>query len=99
MFAIFFNWSHGIVSLNSPKLTDSTTIELLGDPGIPLKYVPTKTGINVTLPHLGPADMPSRHAWVLKMTKLQNANQKPIHTKGSYRWNPINFQENDITKN
>ena len=98
VFAIFFNWSRGIVPLHSPKPTNSTTIELIGEHGVTLNYVNTTTGINVHLPDLHPADTPSKYAWVLKMTRLQNANLKPVHTEGPYRGDPINIQETDTTK-
>eukprot|EP01133_Synstelium_polycarpum_P006538 gene6538-7573_t len=72
VYAISFNWpSSGVITLESPIASKTTTVELLGY-STPLSFTPTgSVGINIKLPYLGIDEFPPHRVYTFKLQNVK----------------------------
>lgn len=70
VYAIALAWPGACLALESPALAAGARVEMLGVG--PLAWRPSGKGIAIDVPPLSPGALPCQHAWVFKLTGLEN---------------------------
>jgi alpha-L-fucosidase len=72
LYAISLAWPGKTLSLENPAPGPQTRVEMLGFGAVSWK--PVGKGLVIDIPKLSVAEIPCRHAWVFKLTGLQNVD-------------------------
>ena len=70
LYAISLSWPGKTLTLENPTPGPQTRVEFLGVG--PVSRKAAKRGLTIEIPPLSVAELPCRHAWVFKLTGLQN---------------------------